>query len=120
MLNSLRVRPKSNQCSYRHHKGQNHKDKPEPDLHLRKGGVVCFPQGRHFKKENKRERNKNNKNAVTKKENTTQQEKDKYHSLFYKLEEKSCQCLSLTTNLTLISYVIFSRPLKLTMTWYWV
>lgn len=41
-------------------------------------------------------------------------------SLFYELKEESCQCLSPTTNLTLISYVIFSRPLKLTSTWYWV
>lgn len=29
--------------SYRHYEGQHHKDKPEPDFHLRKGGVVYFP-----------------------------------------------------------------------------
>lgn len=35
--------PKNSWWSYRYHKSQHDKDKTEPDLHLWKGRVICFP-----------------------------------------------------------------------------
>lgn len=42
-------------CSYGHHEGQYHKDKPEPNFHLWEGGIICFPLKRE-KQGSKRER----------------------------------------------------------------
>lgn len=87
---------KSHLSSYRHHKGQHNKDKPEPDLHLREGGIVRFPLRRNIR-ENKGRESKSVKKLWRTRElkNLMQQQKCKHPSLIYELKKNPASVLHL-------------------------